>query len=385
MRRIFPYLILALIVILSSLVLWKSVGMLTIYKHYDGPLYVVVAKTFYHPQAIEKLHLEMNLSNKYFAAHLPLYPGLIRLISLIRPIGELRYLKSMVLVNLFSTIGLALFFYYFLWKFKITQNPLLLASVLLFLPRFLVIRTVGAPESLFLLLILLSIFFFEKSKFWLAGLFGGLATMTKSPGILLFGGYCLVFAERLFLSFRANRSNSNKEIASTHSVPRNEVSISWNWLGILLIPLGLLTVFGIYAIQYKDFFAYFHSGDNIHLVFPYSVFNFQKPWVGTAWLEEIIFYYFIYGLTVYTLKKSKFRSLFYFGLVYFIATLFIQHRDISRYSLPLWPLSLIAFEKLFTSKKFYIVFLILLPAIFLYAWNFLTYNVMPIANWAPFM
>lgn len=363
MRRIYSYLILTLIVLISTLVLWKSVGFLTIYKHYDGPLYVVVAKTFYDPKKIEQLKLETTLSPKYFAAHLPLYPILIRLMSQIRPMGNLPYLKSMVGVNLLATIGLVLFFYYLLKKFKLTKNPLILASVLLFLPRFLVIRSVGAPESLFMLLILLSLFFFEKDRFWLAGLFGGLATMTKTPGILLFAGYGLVFVER-FIKMK---------------------KVSWHWLGILLIPLGLLGVFGIYGMQYKDFFAYFHSGDNIHLAFPYSVFNFQKNWVGTAWLEDILFYYFIYGLSIIYLKDSKFRSFFYFSLVFFTATLFVQHRDISRYSLPLWPLALIAFEKFFTSKKFLLIGLILLPAIFLFAWNFLLYNVMPISNWAPFL
>lgn len=269
----------------------------------------------------------------------------------------------MVGVNLLATIGLVLFFYYLLKKFKLTKNPMILASVMLFLPRFLVVRSAGAPESLFMLLILLSLFFFEKNKFWLAGLFGCLATMTKTPGILLFAGYGLVFVERFI----------------------REKKINWNWLGITLIPLGLFGVFGIYAIQYKDFFAYFHSGDNIHLVFPFSVFDFQKSWVGTAWLEDVLFYYFLYGLSIFYLKDSKYRSFFYFSLIFFIATLFVQHRDISRYSLPLWPIALIAFEKFFTSKKFLLIGIILLPAIFLFAWNFLLYNVMPISDWSPFL
>jgi 4-amino-4-deoxy-L-arabinose transferase-like glycosyltransferase len=378
MRRIYPYLILTVIVLISTFIVWSPfilrmtslLGMkidepsfLTIYKQYDGPLYIVPAKTFYNSKAIDNLHLEVTSSNKYFAAHFPGYPILIRLMSLIRPIGDLAYLKSMIGVNLLSTIALVLFFYYLLKKFKLTKSPLILASLLLFLPRFLVVRSAGSPESLFMLLILLSLYFFEKEKYLLAGLLGGLATMTKSPGILLLGGYGLVFLEKWF----------------------KERKIRWEWLGILLIPLGLLAVFGIYAIQYKDFLAYFHSGDNIHLVFPYSVFNFQKNWVGTAWLEDIVFYYFIYGLAIIYLKKSKYRSFFYFGLVFFIATVFVQHRDISRYSLPLWPLTLIAYEKFFTSKKFLIVFIILLPAIFLFAWNFLLFNTMPISDWAAFL
>lgn len=382
MRRIFPYLILTSIVLISSLVLWKAVGFLTIYKHYDGPLYIVPAKTLYDPVKIEQLKLETTLSTKYFAAHLPLYPALIRVVrevGAVVGIKELAYLKSMVGVNLLSTIGLVLFFYYLLKKFKLTKNPLILASVLLFLPRFLVVRSVGAPESLFILLILLSLFFFEKEKFWWAGLFGGLATMTKTPGILLFGAYGLVFVERLILDSRLPFDETQGKRGN------DRFRINWNWLGILLIPAGLLVVFGIYAVQYKDFFAYFNSGDNIHLVFPYSVFNFQKPWVGTAWLEDVMFYFFLYGLTVISLKNIKYRSFFYFGLVFFTATLFVEHRDISRYSLALWPLALIAFEKFFTSKKFLIILIILLPAIFLYAYNFLLYNVMPISDWSAFL
>lgn len=321
------------------------------------------AKTFYDPKAIDNLHLEMTTSNKYFAAHLPLYPALIRAVREIGVFRELGYLKSMVSVNLLATIGLVLFFYYLLKKFKLTKNPLMLASVLLFLPRFLVVRSVGAPESLFMLLILLSLFFFEKDRFWLAGLFGGLSAMTKTPGILLFAGYGLVFLERWL----------------------KEKKVSWHWLGILLIPLGLLGVFIIYGIQYKDFFAYFHTNGVVPMPFPFSVFNFQKLWVGTAWLEDILFYYFIYGLAIVYLKDSKYRSFFYFGLIFFTATLFVQHRDISRYSLALWPLALIAMNKFFTSREFWIIFIILLPAIFLYAWNFLLYNVMPISDWSAFL
>ena len=393
MRRIYPYLILSLIVLISTFVLWSPFilkvnnlfgikisdsSFLTIYRQYDGPLYIVPAKTFYNPQAIEKLHLEMKLPNKYFAAHFPLYPLLIRAFrELIQLTGlnvnGLGYLKSMISVNLLSTVALVLFFYFLLKKFNLTKNPLILASILLFLPRFLVVRSTGAPESLFMLLILLSLYFFEMENYWVAGLLGGLATMTKSPGILLFGAYILVFIEKVFKSAFAKASADKDK------------KVNWNWLGILLVPLGLLAVFWIYTKQYGDFFAYFHSGDNIHLVFPFSVFNFQKTWIGTAWLEDILFYFFMYGLAIIYLKKSKYRSFFYFGLVFFIATTFVQHRDISRYSLPLWPLALIAFEKFFTSKKFLTIFFIMLFAIYLYSWNFLNFNVMPISNWKPFL
>lgn len=380
MRRIYPYFTLILIIFLSTLILWlpfllKSPNWLGlkidkssleyIYKHYDGPLYVIPAKTLYDPSQLKTVDNGSIVSQpaKYFAAHLPLYPILIRAVREIGVFGQLRYLKSMISVNLLATVGLACLFYFILKKFKITKNPWLLTVVMLFLPRFLVIRSVGAPESLFMLLIFGSLYFFETEKYWASGLLGGLATMTKSPGILLFAGYLLVFIEKLIKKKKTN----------------------WQWFGILMIPLGLLAVFLIYWRQMGDFFAYFHSGDNIHLVFPFAVFNFQKPWVGTAWLEDVIFYFFMYGLAIINLKDSKYRSFFYFGLVFFIATIFVQHRDINRYSLALWPLALITFEKFFTSRKFLIIFVIMLFAIYLYGWNFLDYNVMPIADWRPFL
>jgi 4-amino-4-deoxy-L-arabinose transferase-like glycosyltransferase len=329
-----------------------------IYQSYDGLLYVVPAKTFYNLEAIRALHLEIPLNAEYYAAHLPLYPAFIALFAIV-----FGYVKSMIVVNLLFTIVLACFFYYLLIHLKLSAKPLILVSIFLFLPRFLVIRSVGAPESLFILLILASVFFFEKKNYLLAGILGGLSVMTKTPGILLFGAYGLIFLEQLIKTKK----------------------FDLRWLNILFIPLGLILVFVLYHFQYQDFFAYFHTGGVVPMPYPFSAFNFQGKWVDTAWLEDIILYFFIYGLAIIHLKDSKYRSFFYVPLVYLIGTIFVQHRDISRYALPLWPFACIAFEKFFTSKKFLIVFVLLLPAIYLYAWNFLLYNVMPISDWTAFL
>lgn len=367
-----PYFILSIISVISTLILWKIVGMEIIYKNFDGPLYIIPAKTLYYFNEIEKINTkfgfgELGLKPNYFAAHLPLYPLFIRFfVEIFKFFGgwfeKLAYFKSMLFVNLISTIFLVCFFYFLLKKFRLTTKPLILSLIFLFLPRFLIVRSVGAPESLFILLIILSLYFFEEKKYFLSGIFGGLATATKTPGILLFGAYCLVFIEKMI----------------------KEKKIERKWFSIIFIPLGLIAVFFLYFFQTGDFLAYFKSGDNIHLVYPFSVFDFKKNWVGTAWLEDILFYFFLYGLTVYKLKDSKYRSLFYFSLVFFSAILLVQHRDIARYSLPLWPLALIAFEKFFTSKKFLIIFFILLIGIFLYAINFISYNIIPIGEWKAF-
>lgn len=306
---------------------------------------------------IEQLKIELPLGPNYFAAHFPLYPLLMRIFA---PI--LGYLKSMIFVNLLSTFLLASFFYFMVSSMKLTQKPLLLTTVFLFLPRFLIIRSIGAPESLFILLILLSLFFFERKKYFVAGFAGFLAVWTKSPGILLFVAYALVLLEEFLRTRKVNPQ----------------------WFGILLIPAGLLGVFTFYAIQYGDFFAYFKSGDNIHVLFPFAVFNANARWVGSGWLEDILFYFFLYLSSILVLKDSKYRSFFYFALVYFIAIILVQHRDIARYALPLWPLAAISYERILTSKKFLIAVIILLPAIYFYAWNFMTQNVMPVSDWSAF-
>jgi len=188
--------------------------------------------------------------------------------------------------------------------------------------------------------------------------------MTKTPGIILFGTYSII----LFLNFLKTRRFDLKSL----------------WL--LLIPLSLITVFLFYFVKYGDFFVYFHTGGVVPMPYPFSAFNFQKVWVGTAWLDDLIFYFAMYGLTVYYLYKSKFKTIFYFALLFFISLLFIQHRDIARYSLPLWPLTVIAFNKFFSSKAFLIIFfVIILPASIFYSWNFLLFNIMPIGDWAPYL
>ncbi|HLD26925.1 MAG TPA: hypothetical protein VJB63_03145 [Patescibacteria group bacterium] len=374
--KIPPYAIISILTVVSTCVLWipflfhfqsingiqvETPNFQTVLKHYDGPLYIIPAKTLYNiNDPLFESH-PMGLTTKYFAAHLPLYPLFIKALA---PI--LGYLKSMLTITVFFSIAFFNFFYYFLRKLKITEQPLILTLVLLFFtPRLLVVRSVGSSEPLFLFLILASVFFFIQKKYFFAGILGGLAAMTKTPGILLFIGYVFWFVE--------------------HYIKTRKVEISWIW--ILLIPIGLLLVFLLYWQQYGDFFAYFHSGDNIHLIFPpFSVFNFQKNWVGTAWLEEIVFLYFFYLISLFTLYHNKLlRPAFYFALIFFLAAISIQHRDISRYTLPLLPFAAIVYEKFFTSKKFLITLIILIPAIYLYAWNFMLYNIAPITDWSPFL
>ncbi|HPD45168.1 MAG TPA: hypothetical protein PK131_03250, partial [Candidatus Woesebacteria bacterium] len=160
-----------------------------------------------------------------------------------------------------------------------------------------------------------------------------------------------------------------------------------NYLPYLLMPLVLLGIFFYYRGQTGDFWAYFHSGDNFHLnPLPYLVFISTKSWVDTIWLEDIIYIYFLAILTVQKLwRQFKFDILTIYPAVFTMATLFVAHRDISRYLAPVYPFVLYAFKDKLENKSFRFILWILLPAVFLYAVNFITGNTAPIADWAPYL
>jgi len=336
-------------------------GMATIMKNFDGLYYVVIAKSSYRPEVISGL-FSFPLPAIYYAAHFPFYPILIRFFA---PL--LGYLWSMLSVNLVASILAAVIFYLFVKEFKYSKSPFWLTIIFLFLPaRWFIVRSVGSPEPLFILLLITSFYFFKKKNYWLAGIFGALAQLTKPPGILLFVAYAI------YLIWE-NR-------------PLNIIKLIKKAYPLLLIPLTLFCLFTYYRFTYHDFWAYFHSGDNIHLFWPpFQIFNASARWVGTYWLEEII-YVFLLGIlgVVYLFKQKRF-DVGIFAAVFFFTTLFVAHRDVSRYSLPLVPFLLIAFEPFLVKKEFKIAFAVILLPIFLYTINFIAGNTLPIADWAPFL
>lgn len=339
-------------------------GLQTVISNYDGPLYIAVAKTFYQKDQIKALY-SFQLPNEYFAAHFPLYPFTIKILSVV-----FSYPHAMLLATLFSSI-LALYFFHRLFSKLVGPKTALLATLFfaIFPARWLAVRSVGSPEPLFITTILASLYFFMEKKYFWAGVWGALAQLTKSPGILLFAAYGL-----FFLTDKERMKNLNK------------------YLPFLLIPLSLLGLFVIYKINLQDFWAYFHSGDNLHLFFPpFTIFNSSAYWVGSFWLEDIIFIYLFYAIAFIKLidfTKNKDINLkiipIFFG-VFLTTIFFVAHRDVSRYALPLAPLAIIAFGDFINHRHFkYLLILLAVPCL-LFAISYLANNVMPIANWAPFL
>lgn len=376
--------LIALFTFLSTLLVWlpfilrlKSFwglsypgdGMITIWRNFDGLNYIAVAKSFYNPQILEDSFSSLGLSPIYFASHFPLYPALISLFATI-----FGFLNSMLFVTvLFSALS-ACMFYLLVHDFKLTSSPLFLTVVFLFLPvRWVVVRSVGAPEPLFIFTILAAIYFLKKERYLIMGVFAALAVLTRSPGTILFGAI-LVY---LLLPFLKALWQKNYSLALK--------SIPWRTWPIVFAPLAFLGLFWWYGQVYADFLAYFHSGDNIHLTWPpFPIFNSSQFWVGTFWLEHAIFAYLLVAVgTVLLLKRGILEMGLYSG-IYLLASSFVAHLDITRYLIPAFPFVIIGMEKWLVSKEFKWILLFLLIPIYLFTQNFLLGNTAPIADFSPF-
>jgi hypothetical protein len=259
--------------------------------------------------------------------------------------------------------------YEFLKLFIKEKKAFWLSLIFIFFPaRLFALRQIGAPETWFIGSIVASIFYFKKDKYLFSAIFAALAQSLKSPGILLFASYGIVALYELIKT-------------------KNFSSVFKKYFYFILTPITVIAIFNLYRLQTGDFWAYFNSGDNFHLnKLPYLVFISTKSWIGSIWLEDIIYIYFIAIYGVFHLyKKYKFDIVFVFTALFTVATLLVAHRDISRYISPVYPFLLLSFQKFLSQKTFKIILIILIPAIFLYAINYTIGNVAPITDWGAFL
>lgn len=379
-----PFLILALLTLSTTFLVWlpfllrlqefwgiklPQQGMATVVANYDGPYYIVAAKSLYDPKYIEE-NFSFPLPSVYYSAHYPLFPLLIRAFSI--PLG---YPYAMMAVTLATSVLAVWMFYILLNSLGLKKYSFFLTAVFTILPaRWLIVRSVGSPEPLFLATIMASVYFFRKKNWWFAGIFGALAQATKSPGIILFISYILALIAEYWPKLA--HVNVGKWIKG----------LPWKAYPIFLIPITLILIYIFYGVRYGNFFAYFNSGDNIHLMFPpFQVFSPSQTWVGTFWLEEIIWIYLFGALGALYLAKQAKIEMASFVSVFFLLILFVSHRDIGRYSLPIAPFLFIAFSKLLISKEFRWVMFVLVIPIYLFSIAFIANNVTPIGNWGPLL
>jgi hypothetical protein len=368
--------LLILITILTSLLFWGvfalnipqllgfgHVSMETIFANYDGPNYLIISKCGYDKNCIGT-HFSLPQPLEYYPAHLPGYPLLIRFLN-----NFVSGPWAMLLATLSGSILLSLAAFELFKLFVKEKKAFWLTILLLFFPaRLFILRQIGAPETWFISLSLFSVLFFTKKNYLPAAIMAALAQAFKSPGIILLATYGFLGLIEIFKT-------------------KNIKIVFQKYFAFILVPIVVFLIFLNYQSQTGDFLAYFHSGDNLHLnPLPYEVFISTKSWINTIWLEDIIYIFLFCFIGIYLLyKKYSFRLITLYPLLFTFASVLVAHRDISRYIAPVYPFIILAFSRYLNRKPFKLIFFLLLPAIILYAINFVVGNIAPVADWTPYL
>ena len=318
---------------------------------------MIVAKTFYNVNSPE-IAAFSDLTPGYYAAHFPGYPIVIRAFSYI-----FGFSNGMIAATI-ATTSLAIWALVALLKdLGLSNKVLWLGAVFLVLPpRWLIYHSVGAAEPLFIACFLAFILFYRRQQYWLAGLAGLAAVLTRSPGILLLA---------VFLALVAWEYYRSQPKPSIMHVFRRQL------LPMAPFAAAPLLLFLVFQARYGDFFAYFHTGDNIHL----TGAPFASIWpssVGYNWSEASLWIYMLNAVGILLLWRNNRQDLALFALALYVPLIFVAHHDLVRYMLPIFPLTLlIGYEKFISGREFKLALILIVPAIYIYTWSGIQTNQAP--------
>lgn len=316
-------------------------------RYWDGPNYILVAKTLYDIPADHALAVYGN-PPAYFACHLPLYPAAIRLLSF------LGYPAAMLAATVLFTVLATLAFYQLLLESKAVTHPAWSALVSLFLPaRWLLYHSVGATEAPFLLFVFLSMLAYLRGHYAAAFLLAGFSGITRITGLFL----GLVY---LILLLREKK---------------------WAKLPLLaLVAMPLLLLFAFYQQQFGDFFAYFSENSRLLRWRPADLY-FAILGMGDAQNAEFHFaLYAVYGIGVLLLWRIP--LFFVYGAVFYVFNLFLFHEDVSRMMIPIAPFALIvAYDSIIRTRAFALAMIGIVALSYIYVWGILPHNTATEESW----
>ena len=341
--------------------LWPGLSFDLLWKNFDGAYFLAVADSWYSPDRLNALWAWLDRPATYFPAHFPLLPGFIWVFS---KMGLSLPWAGVLVTNGFELLMMWVWVRLYQVVYKKLPPWWLVMGIVLLSPRMWVVNSVISPEALFITLTLLAFFFWEKEKYLLAVFHAVLAFWTKSPAFFIFAafGLWLWLVEHkasLWLTIKDKRS----------------------WL---VIFGGLLAFIGLnwfFYLKTGNFWAYFQSGDNMHLFFPpLQVFNPKQVWVGSFWLEDVVLLLSLYSLLlIRSWNKFKEKPFWVFSALFLSSLFFVAHRDISRYALPVVPVLILmnadGFKGLEMDKRRNrVIVAIYIVLTFFYGWNFINGN-----------
>jgi hypothetical protein len=335
---------LAVAVIAGSLLVYLPFAgtMSVVYRAWDGPNYLTIARTLYTAIRDDNPLLAYVYVKSYFFVHLPLYPLLVRAFSF------LGYQHALLFVSIACTVVATILFYRLLRDVWRIESAGWLCLVFLFLPpRWLLYRSLGSTEGTYLMLVLASIFLFEKGKTTSASAVAGLAALTRISGVMIAPAFALLLIQR----------KRWRELPS---------------LALVGVPLALY--FAFCWSQTGDFFAYFtpHAGKTSRF-FPFGFL----PHLFKQGLYHHVEFYILLAL-VYAVGISRIKSFevpFVYCVLEYLLHLCVSTEEWSRYWLAMAPFALIlGYRDILTSRAFKWLFPLFVVMAYVYSWGTLPIN-----------
>lgn len=170
-------------------------------------------------------HYNVNIDGQANWAFFPLYPMIIKLIHIVIPINT-NVLGSIVSTIFF--IGLLIMSYLYIIETRKNFKEGLFFIIIMTFGVYSFYFSLLYTESLYLFLLVTSLYFLHKRNYLLVGIFGALLSATRNMGVML------VFA--VAVQYLCDYFNNKKSIKSFFSDTLKNTNLI---LGVSLIPLGL--------------------------------------------------------------------------------------------------------------------------------------------------
>ncbi len=349
------------ILVVITVISWGAVAgplredLSALYRYWDGPMYITVAKAFYRIPLSNPIGRAYKWPPERFAQFLFGYPLAIRVVA---PL--LGYHWGSVALSVLFSAAACVVFYLMLRELGLSDHPLWLSIVFLFVPyRWLVYRSVGASEPMFMTFTLLSLLLFCKQRYALSFLAAALACATRVQGICLVPTYALmVLIDR------------KREL-------RSKVTLL---LGISSIPILLCLNGLLHYRAFGNWLTYFAVNEEMIGLVPFKqiikFFDDTDPW---KWYFGAPLYLLLYTITLVGLARlwslDKRKVVFTYSLIGLVFLAFVTHEDLARYVIPIAPFTwVLGFKEIWEDAKSRLVFPVVLALNYLYAWQLIPSN-----------
>ncbi len=281
-----------------------------LHAKWDSFWYLDIAQNGYSYKGVEKL------SNIVF---FPLYPFLIKVVSFFT-LGN--YILAGWLISVIFLFLSLVYLYKITKEFHSEVDPYLPIFFLLIFPAAFFLNAVYT-ESLFLFLSLATFYYSLKKKFFWAGVFGLLSSLSRVTGVLLF---LPVLWEYLKVYNFKIKEALNRKI-----------------LPLFLIPLGLFSFFIYHYLKFKNFFLFFWVEAWWGRFFNLNKehFKFFSSSAITNFCLDAFFVAFILLIIFFVFKKLRASYGIYMLSTVAIALSSGTLMSINRYILVLFPIYII--------------------------------------------